>query len=140
MPRSRPPYPPEFRHEAVELVRSSSIPEVAKEIPSSFERPRTARIARCRECSGRELAPAGFRAASAGAGPERGPESWKDSASWPKRETDEAFRDGAGKASRGRRAAPPAGSGRLRRPLDVSKETSHQPTIRTGCVSLFWRQ
>ncbi len=35
MPRSRPPYPPEFRAEAVRLYRSSpdrSIPQVAREI------------------------------------------------------------------------------------------------------------
>ena len=34
MPRTRPPYPPEFRQEAVRLVRSSSKPivEVAREL------------------------------------------------------------------------------------------------------------
>jgi transposase len=34
MPRTRPAYPPEFRREAVELVRSSgrSIPQIADEL------------------------------------------------------------------------------------------------------------
>ena len=34
MPRSRPPYPEQFRREAVELVRASgrSIPEIAKDL------------------------------------------------------------------------------------------------------------
>ena len=39
MPRSRPPYPAEFRQQAVELVRSSgkSIPAVAKDLGVSAE-------------------------------------------------------------------------------------------------------
>jgi transposase-like protein len=36
MPRTRPPYPPEFRREAIRLVRTSDeehpIPKVAKEL------------------------------------------------------------------------------------------------------------
>ena len=37
MPRTRPAYPPEFRREAVELVRSSgrSIPQIARELGCS---------------------------------------------------------------------------------------------------------
>jgi transposase len=37
MPRTRPPYPPEFRRQAVELVRLAgrSIPEVARELGCS---------------------------------------------------------------------------------------------------------
>ncbi|MGI8597061.1 MAG: transposase [Thermoleophilaceae bacterium] len=33
MPRTRPPYPPEFRREAIDLVRSSGepIPRIAKD-------------------------------------------------------------------------------------------------------------
>ncbi len=39
MPRTRPPYPPEFRREAVRLVRSSGRPisEVARELGMSAE-------------------------------------------------------------------------------------------------------
>ncbi len=39
MPRTRPPYPPEFRREAVRLVRSSSRPisEAARELGVSAE-------------------------------------------------------------------------------------------------------
>lgn len=39
MPRTRPPYPPEFRREAVRLVRSSGRPisEVARELGVSAE-------------------------------------------------------------------------------------------------------
>ncbi len=39
MPRTRPPYPPEFRHEAVRLVRSSGRPisEAARELGVSAE-------------------------------------------------------------------------------------------------------
>ncbi len=39
MPRTRPPYPPEFRREAVELVRSSgrSIPVVAADLGCSAQ-------------------------------------------------------------------------------------------------------
>ena len=43
MPRSRPAYPPEFRREAVELVRSSgrSIPQLAAELGYSPQSLRT---------------------------------------------------------------------------------------------------
>lgn len=39
MPRSRPPYPPEFRAEAVRLVRASEepIPKIAKELGVSAQ-------------------------------------------------------------------------------------------------------
>jgi transposase len=43
MPRTRPPYPPEFRRQAVELVRLAgrSIPEVAQELGCSPQALRT---------------------------------------------------------------------------------------------------
>ena len=43
MPRTRPAYPPEFRREAVELVRSSgrSIPQLAEELGCSPQALRT---------------------------------------------------------------------------------------------------
>ncbi len=43
MPRTRPAHPPEFRREAVELVRSSgrSIPQLAEELGCSPQSPRT---------------------------------------------------------------------------------------------------
>ena len=43
MPRTRPPYPPEFRRQAVELVRLASrpIPDVARELGCSQQSLRT---------------------------------------------------------------------------------------------------